>query len=35
MSDELEVQRGVSTCRWVLGWVLFVAGATIIYTLRG
>jgi hypothetical protein len=35
MTDELEVQRAMSACRWILGWMVFVAGATIMYTWGG
>jgi hypothetical protein len=35
MRDELEVQRAMSACRWILGWMVCVAGATIMYTWGG
>jgi hypothetical protein len=35
MTDELEVQRAMSACRWILGWMVCLVGATIMYTWAG
>lgn len=39
MSEELEVQRAMSACRWILGWMVCVIAiltcATIVNTWGG